>query len=88
VIFFLFGTISQITHLAVLDLAARSCPVRTEGTVFAFLMSTLNVGRTSSTFLGGWLYDWLGFTPLIVVSATFTALCWFIVPFLRGQERL
>lgn len=82
-LFFLFGTISQITHLAVLDLAARSCPLRAEGTVFALLMSSLNVGRTGSTFLGGWLYDYLGLTPLILVSAGFTALCWAIVPFLQ-----
>lgn len=83
IIFLAFGTVSQITHLAVLDLAARSCPLRAEGTVFALLMSSLNVGRTGSTFLGGWLYDHTGLTPLILVSATFTALCWFIVPFLR-----
>src|SRR5262249_47344678 len=86
-LFFLFGTISQITHLAVLDLAARSCPVHAEGTVFALLMSSLNVGRTGSTFVGGWLYDHWGFLPLIVVSASFTALCWLIVPFLRAQKR-
>src|SRR6266545_490226 len=73
VLFLLFGTISQVTHLAVLDLAARSCPVRAEGTMFALLMSSLNVGRTGSTFVGGWLYDQLGLTPLILVSAGFTA---------------
>ena len=82
VLFLLFGMISQITHLAVLDLAARSCPVRAEGTVFALLMSSLNIGRTGATALGGWLYDALGFTPLIFVSALFISLCWFIVPFL------
>lgn len=86
VIFFVFGTISQITHLAVLDLAARSCPVRAEGTVFALLMSSLNVGRTGSTFMGGWLYDQLGLTLLIVASAGFTGLCWLIVPFLQARE--
>jgi MFS family permease len=86
VVFFAFGLLSQITHLAVLDLAARSCPVRAEGAVFALLMSCLNIGRTGSTALGGWLYDYLGLTPLIFVSAGFTALCWLIVPFLR-QER-
>ncbi len=80
IIFFLFGVLSQVTHLAILDLAARSCPARAEGTVFALLMSCLNVGRTGSTFFGGWLYDQVGLTPLIFVSAGFTALCWFIVP--------
>ena len=84
-IFFVFGMLSQITHLAVLDLAARSCPLRAEGTVFALLMSCLNVGRTGSTFLGGWLYDQVGITPLIYISAGFTALCWLIVPFLKTR---
>ena len=88
VLFLLFGTISQVTHLAVLDLAARSCPVRAEGTVFALLMSSLNVGRTGSTFVGGWLYDQLGLTPLILVSAGFTALCWLVVPFLKTNRAL
>jgi predicted MFS family arabinose efflux permease len=85
-IIFVFGMLSQITHLAVLDLAARSCPVRAEGTVFALLMSCLNVGRTGSTVLGGWLYDHAGLTPLIVVSAGFTALCWLLVPLLRFSD--
>ncbi len=82
VIYFLFGLLSQITHLAILDLAARSCPAHAEGTVFALLMSCLNVGRTGSTLLGGWFYDHVGLTPLILVSAGFTALCWLIVPLL------
>lgn len=86
VIFFVFGMLSQITHLAVLDLAARSCPVRAEGTVFALLMSCLNVGRTGSTFLGGWLYDHVGLVWLIFISAGFTALCWLIAPFLKTRS--
>lgn len=85
-LFFLFGTISQITHLAVLDLAARSCPVRAEGTIFALLMSSLNLGRAGATFLGGWLYDQMGFTPLIFISATFIALCGLIIPFLQVSK--
>lgn len=90
VIFLFFGAITQFTHLAVLDLAARSCPVRAEGTVFALLMSSLNVGRAGATFLGGWLYDHWGLTPLILTSATVTALCWFLVPLLhmRGTPAL
>jgi len=85
-LFFAFGMLSQITHLAVLDLAARSCPARAEGTVFALLMSCLNVGRTGSTFLGGWLYDHVGLTPLIFISASSIALCWLIVPFLKTKS--
>lgn len=86
VIFFFFGLLSQITHLAVLDLAARACPARAEGTVFALLMSCLNVGRSGANMFGGWLYDQLGLTPLIWVSAGFTALCWLAVPFLKEKS--
>ncbi len=84
-IFFCYGLISQITHLAILDLAARSCPARVEGTVFALLMSALNVGRSGSNALGGWLYDQTGFVPLVLISAAFTALCWLLIPFLRSE---
>lgn len=82
-LFFFSGMINQITHLAVLDLAARACPVRAAGTVFALLMSTLNLGASSGGIFGGWLYEFAGFPPLILVSALGTALCWLIVPFVR-----
>jgi predicted MFS family arabinose efflux permease len=85
VIFVAFGAISQVTHLAVLDLAARSCPPHAEGTVFALLMSTLNLGRMASTACGGWLYEQVGFSWLVVVSAGFTAMCWLIVPYLYTE---
>lgn len=86
IIFFLFGLLSQITHLAVLDLAARACPARAEGTVFALLMSCLNIGRSGANMLGGWLYDQVGLTTLIIISAGFTAVCWLIVPFLKTKS--
>jgi predicted MFS family arabinose efflux permease len=86
IIFFLFGLLSQMTHVAVLDLAARACPARAEGTVFALLMSCLNIGRSGASILGGWLYDQVGLTALIFISAGFTALCWLIVPFLRVKS--
>jgi predicted MFS family arabinose efflux permease len=81
-----FGVINQFTHLAVLDLAARACPARAEGTVFALLMATLNFGKTGGTALGGWLYDHSGFSLLIVISAVFTACCWAILPFLSNEQ--
>jgi predicted MFS family arabinose efflux permease len=86
-LFFFSGLINQITHLAVLDLAARTCPIRAAGTVFALLMATLNLGRSGGTAVGGWLYDHIGLTPLILISAGTTALCSLIVPFLRENTR-
>jgi|SRR5581483_3898600 len=78
-----FGCIGRIATLAFLDLAARACPKQAEGTFFALLMSLYNAGVQGSTIVGGWLYDALGYTPLILISATCTALCWVIVPFMH-----
>jgi predicted MFS family arabinose efflux permease len=77
------GTISMVASLATLDLAARSCPSRAEGTFFAALMSLANLGTAGGSFVGGRLYDALGLTPLILISALATALCWVIIPLIR-----
>jgi MFS family permease len=75
-----FGGIGMITQLAFLDLAAKSCPRRVEATFFALLMSVFNGGAQGSQVVGGHLYDWLGYTPLVLISAVFTALAWLLVP--------
>ena len=75
----------MITQLAFLDLAAKACPRRVEATFFALLMSVFNGGAQGSQVVGGHLYDWLGYTPLVLISAGFTALAWLLVP--SGQDR-
>ena len=67
--------------LAFLDLAARACPRHVEATFFALLMSVINVGNQGAKVVGGYLYDWIGFTPLIFISAGATTLAWIRVPF-------
>jgi MFS family permease len=78
-----FGCIGMITQLAFLDLAAKACPRRVEATFFALLMSVSNLGTKGSQITGGYLYDWLGFTALVLISATCTALAWLLVPLVR-----
>jgi len=78
-----YGAVSMITQLAFLDLAAKSCPRRVEATFFALLMSVYNGGSQGSEIVGGYLYDWLGYLPLVVISTAFTALAWLLVPFVR-----
>ncbi len=51
-----------------------------EGTFFALLMSVFNGGTQLSQNVGGRLYDWFGYTPLIFISAGMTALAWLLVP--------
>lgn len=78
-----FGCVGMITQLAFLDLAAKSCPRRVEATFFALLMSVYNGGTQISQNIGGRLYDSFGFTPLVLISTTFTAAAWLLVPLVR-----
>ncbi len=78
-----FGCVGMITQLAFLDLAAKSCPRCVEATFFALLMSVFNGGTQSSQVVGGYLYDWLGYTALVLISAAFTAVAWFLVPLVK-----
>jgi len=78
-----FGCAGMITFLAFLDLAARACPRRVEGTFFALLMSVSNGGSQASNIVGGYLYDSLGYTPLILISTGMSALAWVLVPLVR-----
>src|SRR5437660_5305280 len=78
-----FGGLSMIVQLAFLDLAAKACPPPAEGTFFALLMSVYNFGVQGSQVAGGYLYDWIGYTPLIIISAAFTAAAWLLVPLVK-----
>jgi MFS family permease len=83
---FTFGIIAMMTQLVLLDLAAKACPPKVEGTFFALLMSVYNAGQQGSQVVGGYLYDWLGFTPLVLISSVATALILVMVPYLRASE--
>ena len=86
VIDIVFGCIGMITQLAFLDLAAKACPRRVEGTFFALLMSVFNGGAQGSQVAGGYLYDWLGYTPLVLISAAMTLLAFPLVPLVRVER--
>ncbi len=81
-----FGCIGMTTQLAFLDLAARACPKHAEGTFFALLMSIYNLGVQGSQVTGGLLYDSIGYTPLVLISAAMTAMAWLLVPLLNIPE--
>ena len=77
------GASSMVAVLATLDLAARSCPDRAEGTFFAALMSINNLAGIASAYVGGKLYEAVGLQNLILISAAATAVCWLLVPYIR-----
>ena len=81
-----FGVLGMVTQLAFLDLAAKACPPHVEATFFALLMSIYNGGSQLSMNVGGRLYDSVGFTRLVWISAVMTALAWVLVPFVKIDE--
>jgi predicted MFS family arabinose efflux permease len=76
----LYGAIAMATQVGFLDLAAKACPRRAEATFFALLMSVSNIGMRSGEWLGANLYDLVGYTPLVLISAAATAAAWPLVP--------
>ena len=76
----LYGVGYMLAQLAMLDLAAKVCPRRIEATFFALLMSVFNGGAQGSQVVGGFLYDTLGYAPLILISAAASALVWPLIP--------
>ena len=85
-IYLAFGSVSLIAQLAFLDLAARACPKEAEGTFFALLMSIFNLGVKGSAIVGGWLYTTVGYNWLVLISATFTAAAWLLLPLVKVDE--
>ncbi|HUY87800.1 MAG TPA: MFS transporter [Pirellulales bacterium] len=80
----LAGFSYMLASMILLDLAARACPLKAAGTVFAMFMAMCNVAAALSTWLGGYFYDiarahWgagIGFYCLLAASAGFTACSW------------
>lgn len=84
-----FGVTSMVATLSVLTLAAKACPEKAEGFTFAALMSVNNFAAQMSAIIGARLFVSLfqnSLTPLIFVSAAFTAACILLLPLLRGVK--
>ena len=88
---FLSGFSAMLATVATLTLAADYCPPRAEGFAFAVLMSIINFATTLADNAGSFLYTNVfggNLTPLVIVSAAFTAFAFVLVPLLRlGGKR-
>jgi predicted MFS family arabinose efflux permease len=49
-------------------------------------MSIFNLGTQGSQVVGGYLYDILGYVPLIFISAAATAATWLLVPLVKVER--
>jgi MFS family permease len=88
---FCSGFAAMLATVATVTLAADYCPQRTEGFSFAVMMSLINLATASGDVIGSYLFDHQfhhRLTPLILVSAAFTAFAFVLVPLLRlGDKR-
>lgn len=86
------GAAYMTASLAQLDLAARVCPPRIAGSVFALLMAAQNFSLSVACWLGGQVYDVLApqlgpvrsYAVLAVAGGVFTSGCWLLLPQLRA----
>jgi MFS family permease len=88
---FCSGFSAMLATVATLTLAADYCPPRAEGFAFAVLMSIINLATSLADNVGSFLYTHVfhrSLTPLVIVSAAFTAFAFVLVPLLRlGDKR-
>lgn len=85
------GAAYMLGGLGLLDLAARACPPRVAGSVFASLMALQNLSLVVATWLGGHAYaalsEGLGgsgaFAALSLAGGAITASCWLLLPAVR-----
>jgi MFS family permease len=87
---FCAGFSAMLATVATLTLAADYCPQRAEGFAFATLMSVINLATTFADNVGSFLYTHLfnsNLTPLVLVSAAFTAFAFVLVPLLRLGDK-
>lgn len=79
----------MIALLAILTLAGKACPKRTEGFTFAVLMSLTNGFAQLSAMIGSWmLVNWFeGYLPpLIILSGIATLFCLLLLPDLKESR--
>jgi MFS family permease len=85
------GFAAMLATVATVTLAADYCPPRSEGFSFAVMMSVINLSTSLSGNVGSFLFDHFfhdDLTPLILLSAAFTAFAFVLVPLLRlGNKR-
>lgn len=85
------GAAYMIAGLALLDLAARVCPPRLAGSLFALLMAAQNLSLSVATWLGGHVYEAMAvevggraaYAALAAAGAATSAGCWLLLPAVR-----
>jgi predicted MFS family arabinose efflux permease len=87
---FCAGFSAMLATVATLTLAADFSPRRSEGFAYAVLLSVTNLAAAVADNAGSFLYERAfdhSLAPLIIVSASFTAFAFVLVPMLRLGDK-
>lgn len=84
---FIQGTLFILGFLPILRMVAEHAPLRIGAAAFALFASLLNLSRSHSSILGGWLIEPLGLTGLIWVAFLTSLVCLPTVPFLQSSKK-
>ena len=60
IIFFVGAYFGIMSNLSLFTIAARACPPKVEGTIYALFMAAIGLAGTLSNKIGGMLYDFYG----------------------------
>ena len=83
----IFGITGMVCHLTLMTYMANITPKNYESTVFALLCSVVNFGAFMSGFVGSFLYKFVGYNGLIIISGLFTLICLVFIPYLKIGEK-
>jgi len=70
IIYLTSGVIGYVSLIAAMKLVAKTCPRGFEATVFAIVTGVTNLSsQVLAVALGGWIYDLVGYVPLVWTAA-------------------
>jgi len=83
----LFGAFGGITFMTLLAFFVKIIPSGSEAFFYALVTSVNNFAARGGNFLGGIIYDKIGYNANVIISSGLTLLCIFFIPFLKIGEQ-
>lgn len=84
----IFGVIGMILYIPLMTLFMKlAARTKHEGTTYAIVASISNLTGAGAGVLGGWLFDKIGFLPLILISSATTFVTWPIIKYFNDDVK-
>lgn len=80
----IMGIIGMIVYIPLMTLFMKlASQTKHEGTTYAIVASISNLTGAGAGVLGGWLFDKIGFIPLIIISSLTSFLCFPVIKYFK-----